>query len=162
MDSQIRTEPQEQGDRRAAGWDRLRRDESWIPTASVVAVAIVAVVATVIVPRSEVHQGNVQAVQPPAQHIVVRAPPLVVKAPPVDGRPPLHSMGAGAACSNCGVIQTVTAKKGGSAGQAVGYLMDIRMDDGTVLTVEHRGALPAGSRVVVEGETVRLAQQAKD
>jgi hypothetical protein len=35
--------------------------------------------------------------------------------------------------------------------------MRIRMDDGSLRTVEQRGALAAGTRVVVEGGSVRLA-----
>ena len=35
------------------------------------------------------------------------------------------------------------------------YQMHIRMDDGSTRTVEQRGALAAGSRVVVEGKSVR-------
>jgi hypothetical protein len=40
-----------------------------------------------------------------------------------------------------------------------GYQMHVRMDDGSVRTIEQRGALAAGSRVVVEGKSLRpLAQ----
>jgi hypothetical protein len=34
--------------------------------------------------------------------------------------------------------------------------MHIRMDDGSIRTVQQRGALAPGSRVMVEGETVRV------
>ena len=38
--------------------------------------------------------------------------------------------------------------------------MHIRMDDGSTRTLQQRGALAAGSRVLVEGDSVRvLAEQ---
>jgi hypothetical protein len=40
--------------------------------------------------------------------------------------------------------------------QPSGYQMHIRMDDGSVRTVEQRGALAAGSRVIVERDSVRV------
>jgi hypothetical protein len=39
--------------------------------------------------------------------------------------------------------------------QPLGFQMHIRMDDGSVRTVQHRGALAAGSRVAVEGGKLR-------
>ncbi len=66
------------------------------------------------------------------------------------------AMGAAAGCGNCGVVQQVVAVHGYARPTASGYLMHIRMDDGSVRTVEQRGALAAGSRVVVERGSVRL------
>lgn len=40
------------------------------------------------------------------------------------------------------------------------YQMRIRMNDGTLRTVEQSGAIAAGTPVVVEGNSVRVAQQA--
>lgn len=81
---------------------------------------------------------------------VVQAPPL--KAPGAAR----NAMGAAAGCGNCGVVQQVVAVHGYAQPAASGYLMHIRMDDGSVRTVEQRGALAAGSRVVVERGSVRL------
>jgi outer membrane lipoprotein SlyB len=39
------------------------------------------------------------------------------------------------------------------------YVMHIRMDDGTMRTLEQRTAIAKGSRVVVEGKTAHLARQ---
>ena len=49
----------------------------------------------------------------------------------------------------------VVAVHGYGQPKASGYQMHIRMDDGSTRTVEQRGALAAGSRVVVEGKSVR-------
>jgi hypothetical protein len=35
----------------------------------------------------------------------------------------------------------------------------VRMDDGSIKSVEQRAAFPAGSRVVLEGGTVRAATE---
>ncbi len=64
-------------------------------------------------------------------------------------------MGSPAACPNCGVVQMVVAVHEHAKPEPSGYQMHIRMDDGTVRTVQQRGAMAAGSRVVVDGSTVR-------
>lgn len=96
------------------------------------------------------------------QKDVVTAPPL--KAPAAvtaqaageaGARPPANGMGAAPACRNCGVVQMVVAVHGYGQPRAEAYQMHIRMDDGSHRTVQQRGALAAGSRVVVEGDTVR-------
>jgi hypothetical protein len=42
------------------------------------------------------------------------------------------------------------------ANQHGAFQMRIRMDDGTLRTVEQRGAVAAGSRVLLEGRSVRV------
>jgi hypothetical protein len=54
------------------------------------------------------------------------------------------------------VVQMVVAVHGYAQPQPSGYQMHIRMDDGSVRTVEQRGALAAGSRVIVERDSVRV------
>jgi hypothetical protein len=95
---------------------------------------------------------------------VVTAPPLK---PPgrtmaagstsdTPGRSPdTRALGSDSACAKCGVVETVVAVHGYAQPQASGYQMHIRMDDGSVRTVEQRGALAAGSRVIVERGSVR-------
>ena len=96
------------------------------------------------------------------QKEVVTAPPLKTPALTADAsgktgaRQPANAMGAAAACGNCGVVQMVVAVHGYGQHRAEAYQMHIRMDDGTHRTVQQRGALAAGSRVLVEGDTVRV------
>lgn len=69
--------------------------------------------------------------------------------------PASKATGSNSACAKCGVVETVVAVHGYAQPQASGYQMHIRMDDGSVRTVEQRGALAAGSRVIVERGSVR-------
>jgi hypothetical protein len=94
---------------------------------------------------------------------VVTAPPL--KAPQVAAteasakagpRSPANAMGAAPVCRNCGVVQNVVAVYGYGKHRAEAFQMHVRMDDGSQRTVQQRGALAAGSRVMVEGNTVRV------
>jgi hypothetical protein len=64
-------------------------------------------------------------------------------------------MGGGAACKTCGVVQTVVAVYDEGGKKPRGFQMHIRMDDGSLRTVEQRGALAAGSRVLVEGDALK-------
>lgn len=107
-----------------------------------------------------VAQADASAVNPKE---VVQAPPLKApaKTPVRDSKaagahPAANAMGAPAVCRNCGVVQMVVAVHGYAQPQASSYQMHIRMDDGSTRTVQQRGALAAGSRVVVEGESVRV------
>jgi type IV secretory pathway VirB10-like protein len=94
---------------------------------------------------------------------VVTAPPL--KPPPKtalrtpvknnEQRAATQALGGAAACRNCGVVETVVAVHGYAQPLPSGYQMHIRMDDGSMRTVEQRGALAAGSRVVVERDSVK-------
>ena len=146
------------GKRRADG-------TSFIPTLAVLAVAIAAVAAAFMGTRPDPEVQPAASLPSPPQ-AVVRAPPLVVTAPPMkpaDPAPPAHrqgsevrgttsAMGSASACEKCGVVESVlAANKPGE-----GFQMRIRMDDGSLRTVEQRGALAAGTRVVVEGRSVRL------
>ena len=121
-----------------------RRREVWLPV-SCVALVAVAALAAVLAPTRMRHEPEVAPSRISVG--VVTAPPL---------RPAAQAMGAAAACTACGVVENVVAVHGRAHGkvEVVGFVMSIRMDDGSVRTVEHRGALPAGSRVVVNGDTV--------
>ena len=83
----------------------------------------------------------------------VAQPAAVVTAPPL--KPDTRSMGGAAACGSCGVVQMVVAVHEHANPKPSGYQMHIRMDDGSVRTVQQRGAMAAGSRVTVDGSTVR-------
>jgi hypothetical protein len=94
---------------------------------------------------------------------VVTAPPLkaATATAPASGKAGAHApgsaMGAAAACRDCGVVQMVVAVYGyGQQHRPASYQMHIRMDDGSTRTVQQRGALAAGSRVLLEGDTVRV------
>ena len=94
---------------------------------------------------------------------VVTAPPLNAAAVPAArnsatarSRTSANTMGGAPACGNCGVVQLVVAVYEHGQPQPNGYQMHIRMDDGTVRTVQQRGALAPGSRVLLDGETVRV------
>jgi len=142
------------------------RKQVFVSTVAVVAVAGAALAAAIMGSRHEAPAAGQQAAATPTPRPeVVRAPPLVVTAPPLkpvkpaarerprgnDARVAANAMGAGTACRNCGVIESVAA-----SGASKGFQMRIRMDDGTLRTVEQRGALAAGTRVVVDGASVRL------
>jgi hypothetical protein len=94
---------------------------------------------------------------------VVTAPPLKSPAKSAaqesgnaGARTAANAMGAAPVCRECGVVQMVVAVHGYGQPRPNGYQMHIRMDDGTIRTVQQRGALAAGSRVMLEGETVRV------
>jgi hypothetical protein len=108
------------------------------PTLSVVAMAVVALAAAVMTTRRDTADFDSRMAATPPQQQVVHAPPL-------------NSMGAGPACRACGMVESVAAVNG-----AKGFQMRIRMDDGTLRTVEQRGAMPAGTRVMVDGASVKL------
>jgi hypothetical protein len=129
------------------------RRETMVPVLAVSAVAVVAVATAVMVKRSEQMPADpqpaiAQAVDQPVSNVdVVKAPPL--------SAPSTRSMGAAPACRECGVVQMVVAVFPEGGKQPRAYEMHIRMDDGTVRTIEQRGALAAGSRVVVKGDVVK-------
>ena len=125
--------------------------ESLVPVLAVAAVAVVAVAAAVMVKRADDDAPREAALEPgrPAatqQAEVVTAPPL---------RSSAQAMGASPACKGCGVVEMVVAVQEPGRKRPRGYQMHIRMDDGTIRTIEQRGALAAGSRVVVEGSSVK-------
>ena len=140
--------------------------KNWVPALAVAAVAVTAVLAAFMSPHPLALGEDILAAAPEAAETaaapgVVMAPPLVtsrqVRAAPGEELPAARAMGADTACANCGVVETVVAVEGHARGQrqTVGYLMQIRMDDGTLRLVEHRGAMAAGSRVLVERGVVR-------
>jgi hypothetical protein len=139
------------------------RRETLVPTLAVTVVAVTAVITSVMVSRNGFSPAAEQAVDASAsQKSVVTAPPLK-PAPPLatqarqgsDKRATSQAMGASAPCRNCGVVQMVVAVHEYGQPKPTAYQMHIRMDDGSTRTVEQRGALAAGSRVVVEGKSVR-------
>lgn len=133
---------------------------SVVSTVAVVAMAVVALAAAVMTTRQEeqvARRGRAAAPAPALE--VVKAPPMVVTAPPLSPVQPAarsaqrsgtDSMGAAPGCGDCGVVEAVTA------GPDHDFQMRIRMDDGSLRSVAQRGALPAGSRVVVAAGGVRL------
>lgn len=139
------------------------RAASYAPKLAVLAVAGAAVAAAFMSTRPDTPAAESVASAPQPRQEVVRAPPLVVTAPPLKPadspqasrrageRAVASAMGAAPACDKCGVVESVLAAR-----PSHNFQMRIRMDDGSLRTVEQRGALAAGSRVVVEGESVRL------
>lgn len=128
------------------------RRESLVPALAVGAVAAVAVAAAVMVKRADT-QGPMQAVLEPS-----RAAPAqggeVVKAPPLQP-PATRAMGGASACRDCGVVEMVVAVNERGRKEPRAYQMHVRMDDGTRRTIQQRGALAPGSRVVVEGDAIK-------
>jgi hypothetical protein len=128
------------------------RRESLLPALAVTAVAAVAVAAAVMVQRVETKVQRDVALDaarpaPAASRAIVTAPPL---------KPPATQlMGGSAACKQCGVVEMVVAVQAAGQKEPRGYQMHIRMDDGTLRVIEQRGALAAGSRVTVDGSTVK-------
>lgn len=150
--------------------ERFRRQDKLIATLAVTVVAIAALAAVLTARHTE---ERFRQASPSASSTAIATAPAgassstpqnVVQAPPLADpsrrtRNPTSAMGAAPAlCRSCGVVESVVAVQGTTRGkaQAVGFLMNIRMDDGSARTVEQRGALAAGSRVTVEGETVRI------
>ena len=109
------------------------------------AVAIAAIAAAVMVKRAD---------QAPAPVALSADPPQVVTAPPLMA-PDTRSMGGAAACDSCGVVQMVVAVNDAGTNTPRAYQMHIRMDDGSTRTIEQRGALAAGSRVKVQGGSIK-------
>lgn len=134
--------------RRSQGGDWLLRVKPTVPTLAVVTVVVAALAATVMVTREDWQEANRPAVLGKAGRDVVRAPPLVVRAPPL-ARPDV--LGAGPACRNCGVVEAVAPLEAQG-----GFQMRVRMDDGTTRTVGQRGAVAAGSRVLLERGSLRV------
>jgi hypothetical protein len=148
-------------------WGKLPGTASKIvPTAAVVTVVVAAVATTLVVTYSEHDEASRPSAVSLNGQDVVRAPPLVVQAPRLTGQAQAskpaerqagkgtvasNAMGAGPSCSTCGVVESVAANGRGA------FQMRIRMDDGSMRTVEQRGAMAAGSRVVLEGSSVRAA-----
>jgi hypothetical protein len=155
------------GRKGGASWLRaLRQAERWVPMLAVVLVAVTAVATALMSSRFDDTVATQEVETPADPTHVVQAPPLKGSAPAqmaaADREPPdTAAMGGPRACRNCGVVEMVVAVHGYAQPTASGYQMHIRMDDGSVRTVEQRGALAAGSRVVVDRNAVRvLAERA--
>jgi hypothetical protein len=148
--------------------DWRHRAAAAVPSLSAVLVVVVALTATVVVTREDWQEASRPAVLSMGEQQVVRAPPLVQPAPgkgsPEAAGQPQHrpegatqpnALGAGPACLNCGVVESVAP---GSRQGA--FQLRIRMDDGSLRTIEQRGAVAAGSRVLLEGGSLRLMSPA--
>lgn len=119
-----------------------QRREGVVSGLSVAAVAIAALLA---------------AVMHPGQEGLADVPRLALASATVVQAPPLASRSeAGAACAECGVVEAVVPLVPPAAETGSGWQMRIRMDDGSLRTVEQRGALAAGSRVTVAGGLIRV------
>ena len=159
----MKTPPVEDAGAQSPWRERWLRVRGLLPTLSVVTVVVTALAATVVVTRPQWEEANRPSVAAKSEQDVVRAPPLVVQAPPLKasqkaGGQSQHQgaaiaskvLGAGPPCANCGVVESVGVDQHG------GFQMRIRMDDGSLRTVEQRGAVAAGSRVVLEAGSVRI------
>jgi len=119
---------------------------AYAPKLAVLAVAVAAVAAAFLGTHPDTPAADAASAAPPVRQAVVRAPPLVV-----GERNDTRAMGAAPACERCGVVESVQAASPGHS-----FQMRIRMDDGSTRTLEQRGALAAGTRVVVDGGSIRL------
>jgi hypothetical protein len=127
--------------------ERFHLDRTTVPAAAVAAMAVVSVATAVMMSRQQ-HAHDLQARPAVAQaRQVVTAPQQVVKAPPP------NALGAGPGCRNCGVVESVASNRPST------FQMRVRMDDGSVRSIEQRAAFPAGQRVVVEGGTLKAATE---
>jgi hypothetical protein len=111
--------------------ERMRDFRRLVPAFAVVTVVVTAVLATVMVKRSDRQADSRQSA--------------------VSLAPRGNELGAGPACRDCGVVESIVPSK-----QHGGYRLRIRMDDGTMRTVDQRRAVAAGSRVFLEGGSVRV------
>lgn len=134
---------------RAAWRHWLRHPRESVPAVAVVTVVVTAVLTTFMVTRAE-RQAE-QAQSSPSQAAVAQAPQSRPPARPDAPGAATMRLGAGPACGNCGVIESVVMRA-----QHGGYRVRIRMDDGSERTVERRDALLAGSRVVLQGQAIRV------
>jgi hypothetical protein len=142
--------------------ERWQRIALKIPNFAVIVVVFTAVTTTWVLtrnpPERDEHPAVPAASPVKALSAVVTAPPLSKAAGPREDTSPALNRAPEAersACRECGVVESVVALK--RPRDAVAYQMRIRMDDGSVRTVEQRGALAAGSRVVVARGSVRPA-----
>lgn len=120
-----------------------QRREVLVTVLAVVPVAVTAVLAAVMhVPAD----GRGAAPRPaPASTGVVQASPLAQQGDRLV-----------TTCAECGVVETVVALERLATEAGPAWQMRIRMDDGSMRTVQQRGALAAGSRVMLAGGSVRV------
>ena len=124
-------------DRKPSRRDRWDEASARIPAIAVVVVAVTAVVTAVMVTQTDRQRVEAQARVIGGSDAAARA------------------QGASPACSDCGVVEWVVALERPAEERTPAYQMLIRMDDGSLRTVEQHGALAAGSRVVVAGGAAR-------
>lgn len=129
-------------DRDAPDSRASQRRERVVSGLAVAAVAIAALLAAVMHTRPE---GSTNG---PGMALAAAA---VVQAPPLAGRSE-----AAAACADCGVVEAVVPLVRPTAEAVTSWQLRIRMDDGSLRTVEQRGALAEGSRVTVAGGSIRV------
>src|SRR6185369_8032612 len=108
MDSDIETQAPGNAGAPSPWRERLLRISTLVPTVAVVSVVVTALAATVVVTRPDWQNASRPAVISKTDQEVVKAPPLVVKAPPTDAAiRRSKALGAGPACRNCGVVESV-------------------------------------------------------
>ena len=117
--------------------------EALVTALAVVAVAMAAVLAAVMHTRPDGRGGAPRLTLDASG--VIQAPAL---ARPRDE--------LAATCAECGVVEAVIPLGLPAAEAGATWQMRIRIDDGSVRTVEQRGALAAGSRVTAAGGSVRV------
>lgn len=106
---------------------------------------LVTVLAVVPVVVSAVLAAVMHAPPDPRAAGAIQPPPLVQQADRL-----------AAACAGCGVVEAVVPIARPAAEPGAAWQIRIRMDDGSVRTVEQPGVLAAGSRVIVAGASVRV------
>lgn len=132
--------------------EKLRRSKALIPTLAVMGVTVMALAAALVVNNSGAQPGGTTV-------------GLGTVAGGVVGGLLGNQVGGG----NGKTAMTVLGVAGGAfAGNTIEknmkkvtvYQMRVRMNDGSLRTVEQAGAIQSGSRVIVEGNTLRLAPTA--
>lgn len=129
-------------DRDALDSRASQRREGVVSGLAVAAVAIAALLAAVMHTRPEGRSDGPR---------LALAAAAVVQAPPLAGRSEVV-----AACAECGVVEAVVPLVRSTTESVTGWQLRIRMDDGSLRTVEQHGALAAGSRVTVAGGSIRV------
>ncbi len=141
------------------------RSRTWLRVQALVtpvvvsAVAVAGVMAAVMQMRANADREARPVTASAASGSVVQAPPLTsLSAHARHAAQPARSdhPRAAIACADCGVVEAVLPVSPPAPRHAAAYQMRIRMDDGSLRTVEQRGALAAGSRVLVAGGAVHL------
>lgn len=124
--------------RRSVAWRQVRKA---VPALAVIAISVAGVLASVMQPRA---LAPIPAA-PRATDGVVQRP-----AAPRPGE---------SACANCGVVLAVVPLDRAPQAGGARFRLRIRMDDGSLRTVQQPGALAAGSRVLVAGGSAHVLPQ---
>lgn len=134
-------EPREDG--RPSAWrSHWNHARVWVPALAVTAVAVMAMLAAVMVT-----QAGPEPADPARPTAAVSRHDRLSQ--------PGKTQVAASACRDCGVVESVVMLERKTQAYPVAYQVRIRMDDGTVRTVEQPGAPAAGSRVMVAGGSAR-------